>query len=272
MPELPEVETIKNELVPYITDRRITGVTLFWERLVRQLSAEEFRSRLIGRRITGIARRGKYLVISLDSDEALVIHLRMTGSLIVGKDSSEPPQYTRAIIHLDNNTRIFFRDLRKFGLMRLVQDKDSVIGELGPEPLEPDFTPEVLAKILTKRSAPIKALLIDQNVIAGIGNMYADEALFAARIHPLRPGGSLSKEEIERLHQAIRDVLSAAISRKGASVDSYIRPDGSRGSAHLEFNVAHRRGELCPRCGTPIQRIPVRNRGSYFCPKCQPAG
>ncbi len=271
MPELPEVETIKNELLPYITGRCITGVTLFWEGIVRQPSAGEFCSRLIGQRITDIARRGKYLIVGLSSGDLLIIHLKMTGSLLIGQDSSEPPKYTRATIRLDKDTKIFFRDPRKFGIMKLVKDKNSIIAKLGPEPLEADFTPQVLAQRLAKRKAPIKAILCDQGFIAGIGNMYADEALFAAKIHPLRSGESLSQEEIERLYSAIRQVLWSAISNKGASVDTYFRPDGTKGTAHFEFKVAHGLGgKTCPDCGTPIERLVVRNRGTYFCPKCQP--
>ena len=271
MPELPEVETIKKELLPHVVGRRVTGVTLFWEGIVHQPSVEEFYSRLIGQRLTGLARRGKYFIFSLTSGEVLIIHLRMTGSLLIGQDSSEPPKYTRAIIHLDKDINIFFRDPRKFGVMRLVEDASSVVGKLGPEPLETGFTPQVLVQLLEKRVAPIKALLCDQTLIAGIGNMYADEVLFAARIHPLRPGGSLSSEEVEHLHLVIQQVLWSAIGNKGASVDTYFRPDGTLGTAHFQFQVAHRLGgELCSICGTPIERIVVRNRGTYFCPKCQP--
>ncbi len=272
MPELPEVETIKNELLPHIVRRRVTGVTLFWEGIIHQPSVEEFYSRLIGQRLTGLARRGKYFIFSLTSGEVLIIHLRMTGSLLIGQDSSEPPKYTRAIIHLDKDINIFFRDPRKFGVMRLVKDASSIIGKLGPEPLEVGFTPQVLSQRLNNRTAPIKALLCDQTFIAGIGNMYADEALFAARIHPLRAGASLSQEEVERLHSAIQRILRAAIGNKGASVDTYFRPNGTLGTAHFEFKVAHGRGRYCPNCGTPIERIAVRNRGTYFCPKCQPQG
>jgi formamidopyrimidine-DNA glycosylase len=194
----------------------------------------------------------------------------MTGSLLIGQDSFEPPKYTRAIIHLDKDINIFFCDLRKFGVMRLVEDVGTVIGKLGPEPLKAGFTPQVLAQRLAKRTAPIKALLCDQPFIAGIGNMYADEALFAARIHPLRQGVSLSPEEVECLHQAILRVLQAAIGNKGASTDTYFRPDGTTGTAHSQFQVAHRLGgDHCPFCGTPIERIVVRSRGTYFCPRCQ---
>ena len=154
--------------------------------------------------------------------------------------------------------------------MWLVEDKNTIVGKLGPEPLEADFTPQVLLKRLNNRTAPIKALLCDQTFIAGIGNMYADEALFAARIHPLRSGKSLSRGEVKRLHSTIRQILSAAIGNKGASTDTYFRPDGTRGTAHFEFKVAHRRGQSCLVCGTPLERIVVRNRGTYFCPTCQP--
>ncbi len=268
MPELPEVETIKNELAPHILGRRITGVTLLWEGIVRRPSVEEFRSRLIGRRLTGLARNGKYLSLRLSSGEVLVIHLKMSGSLLL-KANSPDGRFIRAIIHLEDGIELFFRDPRKFGAMWLVGDEKLVTGKLGPEPLEADFTPEVLAQRLRNRAAPIKALLCDQSLIAGVGNMYADEALFAAKIHPLRPGGSLSIDEIKRLHKAIRQVLRAAIGNKGASVLNYYRPGGELGTAHYQFKVAHRGGETCPNCGTPIQRIPIRNRGSYFCPKCQ---
>lgn len=270
MPELPEVETVKNELMPHVVGRKLTGITLLWEGIVKQPSAKDFRSHLLGQQITGLARHGKYLVVTLAGDDSLIIHLKMSGSLLVGLDSSEPPKYTRAVIHLDNGTNIFFRDPRKFGAMWLVADKNTIVGKLGPEPLEADFTPQVLAQRLSGRTAPIKALLCDQSVIAGIGNMYADEALFAARIHPLRSGGSLSPDEIERLHNAIQQILRSAIGNKGASIVNYLRPGGELGTAHFEFKVAHGRGKDCPICGGPIQRITVRNRGTYFCPKCQP--
>jgi formamidopyrimidine-DNA glycosylase len=189
----------------------------------------------------------------------------MSGSLLL----KPPERFTRAIFHLDGGPELFFRDPRKFGAMWLVGDKNTIISKLGPEPLEAEFTPQLLAQRLSQRTAPIKALLCDQGFVAGIGNMYADEALFLARIHPLRSGKSLSQSEIERLHHAIQQVLRSAINNKGASVDTYLRPNGQLGTAHFQFQVAHRGGEPCPVCGTPLERIPVRNRGSYFCPKCQ---
>ena len=270
MPELPEVETVKNELLPYIVGHHITDITLFWEGIVHQPSAEEFRSRLIGQKITGITRRGKYLIFSLSRGEVLIIHLRMTGSLLLKSAPAEPDKFARAILHLDKDVQLQFRDPRKLGAMWLVEDKNNIVGKLGPEPLETGFTPQILQKLLTNRTAPIKALLLDQSFIAGIGNMYADEALFAARIHPLRPGGSLSPDEVKRLHNAIQQVLWSAIGNKGASTNTYFRPSGEKGTAHFEFKVAHRlSGDLCPVCGTPIERIVVRNRGTYFCPECQ---
>jgi formamidopyrimidine-DNA glycosylase len=268
MPELPEVETIKNELAPRIISHKITSVTLLDEKIVRQPSLAEFRSRLTGQRITDIERRGKYLIFGLSSGEVLITHLKMSGSLLL----KPPDRFTRAILHLDGGTELYFRDPRRFGVIWLVGDKNTIINKLGPEPLEAEFTPKILAQRLSKRTAPIKALLCDQRLVAGIGNMYADEALFRAKIHPLRSGKSLTQEEIKRLHRAIQQVLRSAIGNKGASVETYFRPDGQIGTAHFEFKVAHGHSKNCPVCGTPIERIAVRNRGTYFCPKCQSAG
>ena len=271
MPELPEVETVKNELLPFVVGRRITGVTLAWEGIVKGPSVDEFCSRIIGQEIYAITRNGKYLFFHLSNQDFLLIHLKMTGSLIVSQDPPEPLKFVRAIIHLDNATNIYFRDPRKFGMMRLVKDATAIRDKLGPEPLEESFTPQLLAKRLANRTAPIKAVLLDQKVIAGIGNMYADEVLYAARINPWRTGGSLTRPEIQRLHQEIQRILWAAIENKGASVDTYFRPDGSEGSAHYQFKVAHGLGgKNCSICDGPIERVVVRNRGTYFCPKCQP--
>jgi len=270
MPELPEVETIKNELIPHVVGRRIAGVSLLWNRTVRQPTAQDFCLRLIEQEIKEVTRRGKYLIFNLTSGETLIIHLKMSGSLLLKSASAEPDKFTRAIIYLDDENALFFRDPRKFGAMWLVEDTNTIVGKLGPEPLEAGFTPQMLAQLLGNRTAPIKALLCDQGFVAGIGNMYADEALFAAGIHPLRQGKSLSRDEIDRLHRAIQQVLRVAISNKGASVNTYFRPGGEQGTAHSEFKVAHCGGKPCPACGIPVQRIPIRNRGSYFCPICQP--
>ncbi len=266
MPELPEVETIKNELLPYVVGRTIQGVAIFWDKMVRQPSVPEFRARVIGQVIQGLSRRGKYLFFHLSSGERLVMHMKMTGSLLI-----DPPdaQFTRALFQLDNGAELHFRDPRKFGVMWLAADESAVARKLGPEPLDDDFTEETLAGILRNRKAPVKPVLLDQSIIAGIGNMYADEALFEAKIHPGKPAGGLSGEEVKRLYKAIRRVLRAAIKNKGASVRNYYRPDGNIGTAHAEFRVAHGTGKDCPRCGAPIKRIVVRGRGTYLCPKCQ---
>ncbi|MCD6453528.1 MAG: bifunctional DNA-formamidopyrimidine glycosylase/DNA-(apurinic or apyrimidinic site) lyase [Dehalococcoidales bacterium] len=267
MPELPEVETIKSELRPHIIGHRVTRINLGREGIIRQPSVGEFCSRLIGQEITELRRRGKYLIFSLSSGEALIIHLRMTGSLLL----NNPGRFIRATIYLDRNTQIYLRDPRKLGIMELVADPDTIVGKLGPEALGDSFTPQILAKQLAKRKAPIKALLLDQHFIAGIGNMYADESLFAAGIHPERWGNSLTKGEVTKLHRCIQQVLKAAINCQGASVRSYFRPGGEVGTAHFQFQVAHRLGgKNCSVCGTPIERTVIRGRGSYFCPKCQP--
>jgi formamidopyrimidine-DNA glycosylase len=268
MPELPEVETVKNEIAPHILGRTITGITAVWPGIIKGIPVSEFSRRVAGQKVTALSRHGKYLLFHLASGDALVVHLKMTGSLWA--DASKPPEYTRAIIHLDNGQNIYFRDPRKFGVLKLVNDTREIVDQLGPEPLEKEFTLKVFTERLKNRKAPIKALLLDQKFLAGVGNMYADESLFAARIHPERIAGSLTQDEIQRLYHAIREVLTAAIRKKGASIVTYYRPDGSKGTAHTEFNVAHGQVEKCHVCGTPIKRIVVRGRGTYFCPKCQP--
>lgn len=269
MPELPEVETIRNDLLPQLAGRCFTRVRLFDNQIVRQPSPEEFRHRLVGQTIRDIRRRGKYLLFQLSNGEVLIMHLKMSGFLRLQPSSARPEPYTRAILHLDNSVQLRFYDQRKFGTIWLVKDENEVVGKLGPEPLEHSFTPGVLSRLLRHHSMPIKALLCDQNIIAGIGNMYADEALFAAQIHPLRKAKDLSWEEIQRLHQATRQVLNAGIKQSGASVDTYQRPSGELGTAHFSFQVAHRNNALCYNCHTPLARILVRGRGTYFCPKCQ---
>jgi len=269
MPELPEVETIKRDLIPRIVGRSFAGATTNWPKMVQIPSSEHFSRCLTGKIIEKLDRRGKYLIFRLSSGEALILHLRMSGSLLLKPARAEPDPYVRVIFLLDDGTQLHFRDPRKLGVMWLVEDENAVVGKLGPEPLELDFTAEVLAQRLAKRSAPIKAVLCDQAFLAGVGNMYADEALFAAGIHPLREAKSLSHEEVVRLHRALRQVLEAAIAGSGASISDYRRPDGKLGMAQFAFQVAHRGGQPCPICGTPIERIPIRNRGTYFCPRCQ---
>jgi len=267
MPELPEVETIRNELLPALVGKRITQVTVFDAKVINRPSVEKFCQHLIGQRIEDIQRRGKYLIFPLSSGETLIIHLKMAGALLL--TPQQPTRYLRAVFQFYNNSKLFLIDRRRFARIWLDKNADKVIHKLGPEPLTSDFTYEVFLSRLKGRKAPIKAVLLDQGFVAGIGNMYADEALFSAKIHPLRTADSLSPKESRRLYKAIREVLWSAISNKGASVDTYIRPDGSLGTAHFSFRVAHQRGKTCPVCGSPIQRIALRNRGTYFCPRCQ---
>lgn len=269
MPELPEVETIRRELVPRIVGRTITKVQVFWPRVVREPSVEELTRRTTGQTIREIRRRGKYLIFQLSGGDRLILHLKMTGVLLVQRVPQEPRKHSAAMFDLDGGFILHFIDQRKFGAIWLVRDESQVVGKLGPEPLDASFTPALLHDMVDRHRVPIKALLCDQNIIAGVGNMYADEALFAAGIHPLKPSQSLSAGEIERLHRGIIQVLQRGIEQKGASVNSYRRPDGTTGDAHSGFQVAHRRGGSCFVCGSPIARITVRGRGTYFCPNCQ---
>ena len=269
MPELPEVETIKNELLPRVVGRCFRQVTVFDRRLIEPLSAPEFRRRLTGQTVEDISRRGKYLLFQLSSGQCLIMHLRMTGTLLLDPEGTAP--YPRASFTFNDGTRLVFNDRRRLGRMRLVGDAGSVTGKLGPEPLEPDFTVEVLAQRLAGRRIPLKVALVDQGIISGIGNMYADEILFSARLHPLRTANSLSGREIQRIHSSIQSVLCQAIASKGASTDTYVRPGGQLGTAHFDFSVAHREGRPCPVCRTPIERIFLRGRGTCFCPRCQQA-
>jgi formamidopyrimidine-DNA glycosylase len=267
MPELPEVETIKNEIAPHVIDRVITGVTVSDPKIIQKISIAQFTSAVIGQRIVSLERRGKYLIMLLHGGKTLIFHMRMTGNLMVNPAAAD--RYSRAVIKLNNGSSIVFTDRRRLGVIWLVDKKEDVIAKVGIEPFDEKFNDILFRKLLKNYSAPVKAVLLDQHFIAGLGNMYADEALFVAGIHPQRKAGTLTVEETKKLFEAIRSVLSKAIENKGATVDTYRRPDGVHGTAQKEFNVAHRLGKACPVCGTPIERIPIRNRGSYFCPKCQ---
>jgi formamidopyrimidine-DNA glycosylase len=270
MPELPEVETIKNELAPWVVGQSFTQVAIMDSELVCGGSVEEVRRGLLGQKVGSLERRGKYLIFHLSNGRSLIIHLRMTGVLLLNPQGVD--RYARAVFHLSNGHRLVFSDRRRLGLMWLVDDAATVVGKLGPEPLDESFTPSVLGQRLSRRHIPVKAALLDQSIVAGIGNMYADEALFAARIHPLRKADALSPAEVQTLYHCIRKVLQAAIGSKGASVDTYVRPEGELGTAHSDFKVAHRGGEPCPICGSTIERVPVQNRGTCFCPRCQLLG
>jgi formamidopyrimidine-DNA glycosylase len=268
MPELPEVETIRNELSPWVVGQRFTKVAILDSKLVCGDSVEEVRRGLIGQEVESLERRGKYLIFHMSNDRSLIMHLRMTGSLLL--NPKETDRYARAVFHLSNGRRIVFSDRRRLGLIRLLDDANTVVCKLGPEPLDESFTADILEQKLSRHHIPIKAALLDQCIVAGIGNMYADEALFAARINPLRKADDLSTVEVRTLHNCIRRILGAAIGNKGASVDTYVRPEGGLGTAHFDFKVAHKRDALCPICGHAIERLVVQNRGSYFCPCCQP--
>jgi formamidopyrimidine-DNA glycosylase len=269
MPELPEVETIRRDLVTRVIGRSFSSVQLLWPRAVRQPSPEEFRRRLAGQRIESLERRGKYLIFHLSIGQALILHLRMSGWLRYASSDTPPEMYCRNVFLLDDGSQLQFCDRRKLGAMWLVSDPAEVVGKLGPDPLAPDFTPELLKARLQQRSAPIKAVLCDQEVLSGVGNMYADEALFWSKIHPLKKARDLSFREVARLHQSLRQVLQAALGQRGASIADYKDVGGHPGAAQFDFAVAHQRGKRCPVCSTPIQRITVRNRGTYFCPACQ---
>ena len=268
MPELPEVETIKNDLEPLITGSTLERVEFLWHKTLRGMSPESFNKIVDAQRIKGLSRRGKYLIINLESGKMILVHFKMTGSFLLGKRGDSPPEHTRAIIYLNDGRVLFFNDPRKFGRFHLVLPGETPLDELGIEPFSAGFTPQKLQGLLSSRRAPIKIALLDQSLIAGIGNMYADEALFVAGIHPLKPANSLSESEIRCLRDAIRAVLREAIKNKGASVVNYFRPSGESGSAHSQFKVAHRKGR-CFGCPGEVRRIVIRGRGTYYCPSCQ---
>ena len=272
MPELPEVQTIINGLLPHIIGRSITDVDILWEKSIKRPSIREFRDLLSGVKFEGLERRGKYLIFSLSNDYSLIIHLRMSGTLLLRKSDEAPDRYARVVFYLDNGNELRFCDVRKLGTIYLVQDQKSVIRDMGPEPLDKAFTAEVLKERLAGRTAPIKATLCDQKVVAGIGNMYADEILHKVGIHPLIKTSALSGEVIKKMHEATIDILSSAIENKGATVSNYVDSSGKAGTAQDNFKVAHRYKKPCPVCGTEIERIKVRGRGTYFCPDCQPEG
>jgi len=267
MPELPEVETIKKALEPFLIGRTFSDVRITDKRPVQKLSLEEFCGGLAGRKITGLCRRGKYLIIGLSGGSNLIIHLRMTGALLWNPAGDE--RFTRLEFFFEGGGRLVYTDVRRFGTMQLTTNPDEVVGKLGIEPLSRQFTRKALAGMLKSRSLPVKSALLKQEHIAGIGNMYADEALFVAKMHPQQRADSLTAAQINRLHGAIKKVLKQGIKNRGASVRNYRGPDGSKGRAHEEFCVAHREDNPCPACGSPIKRIVVGQRGTYYCARCQ---
>jgi formamidopyrimidine-DNA glycosylase len=271
MPELPEVETVVRGLREPLIGRRIESVWYEREKVIQMPSAEQFRARIIGQTVKAITRRAKYILIELDHD-ILAVHLKMTGRLFVAAPENQPPEdrWVRLRLGLDNGEELCFSDARRFGRVYLASTVGEITPVLGPEPLEDAFTPAVLAQQLQGRSKVIKALLLDQSFVAGVGNIYADEALHRAGIHPQRASDSLTSAEVERLYGTIRAVLNEGIDHQGASVNWYRKPDGTKGQSQDHFYVYDREGEPCLTCGTPIVKIRVSQRGTHYCPQCQP--
>jgi formamidopyrimidine-DNA glycosylase len=268
VPELPEVETIRGQLAPRLEGRTFALVDILDSRLTRPLDPREVAAELQGERVVAVERRGKYLVVRLEGGAALLVHLRMTGSF-----GFEPTSHERAVVELEDGTRLVYRDVRRFGTWLVVPGEELdpyIAAKNGPEPLGPEFTTRWLAARLAVRRAALKAVLLDQRVVAGLGNIYADEALWRARLSPLRPANSLEREEVRRLQRAIRDALRTGIARQGSTLRDYAAPDGSTGAMQTEFRVYGREGEPCPRCGTPIAKTRVAGRGTWYCPHCQP--
>jgi formamidopyrimidine-DNA glycosylase len=273
VPELPEVETIRLGLEPHLVGRRFERVEIRDSRLTRPFEPRAVADELEGERITALERRGKYLVVRFESGRALLIHLRMTGSLRrAAPESLADDPYRRAVVRLDDGSEVAYRDIRRFGTWLLLgpDELDPYLADrVGREPLERTFTSRRLAESLAGRRAPIKAALLDQRTVAGLGNIYVDEALWRARVHPLRPAATLDRDEVTRLTRGIKEALRAGIARQGASLRDYSAPDGGRGRMQDEFRVYGRAGEPCPRCGTPIDKIRAGGRGTWFCPSCQ---
>lgn len=268
MPELPEVETLARELRPHLTGRAIARVILHWPGCIATPSPRAFVRRMEGRTIREIRRRGKFLWFVLD-EGAWLVHLRMTGRLLL-LSASAPDPYARADFLLADGRLLRFQDLRKFGRLYWVPDPGTIFTDLGPEPLDPEFRPEDLARQLAGRRGRLKALLLDQSVVAGIGNIYADEALWRARLHPMRPAASLTPGEIRRLWRGIREALQAGLRHRGTTIQWYRRPEGGSGGYQRYLRVYGRAGQPCTRCATPIVRRVLQGRSTYFCPSCQP--
>jgi formamidopyrimidine-DNA glycosylase len=275
VPELPEVETVRARLAPALVGRRFEQVEILDPRLVRPFEPESVAAELEGERVAAVERRGKYLVVRFESGRVLLVHLRMTGSFRHGPGGSlADDPYRRAVVTLDDGSDVVYRDVRRFGTWLLAEPGELepyLAARLGAEPFARAFTARALAKRLAGRRAPVKAVLLDQRSLAGMGNIYADEALWRARVHPLRPAGTLDEAEIRRLHRAIRAALEAGIARQGATLRDYVTPDGSAGRMQEDFNVYGREGEPCPRCRTPIEKTRAGGRGTWYCPHCQAA-
>lgn len=273
MPELPEVETIRRSLQDKIKGKTLTGVDVFLEKMVKSFGVESLDAKLNGRKITRLDRRGKYLIIHLSGGLAMVIHLRMTGQLLYCSPEQETHKHTHVVFHFNDERELRFVDQRQFGKVQLVPVKElntvSGLKTLGVEPLSDDFTREYLKRELKNKRTKIKSLLLDQTFIAGIGNIYADEALFRSMIHPERVASALNIREVSRLFIAIKEVLIEGIENRGTSIKDYIDGDGAQGTNQGNLRVYGRDGEPCMKCGRVIEKINVGGRSSHFCSKCQ---
>jgi formamidopyrimidine-DNA glycosylase len=281
VPELPEVETIRRQLAPALVGRWLERVDVLDPRWCEPAPPAAIDDALGGRRIEKLSRRGKYLIVSAEDDVHLAMHLRMTGNLLLVPAEEDLPgrPHLRVRFELGRTggrpaERLLFVDVRRFGTGDVLLGSDALseyfASRLGVEPLGPDFTAEALRAQARGRKQPVKAFLLNQERVAGVGNIYADEALFRARIHPLRPVGTLKRPQIELLRDAVVETLALGIDSKGASIDDYRHVDGARGSFQDRFLVHTREGEPCPRCGTPIRKLRAAGRGTYICPSCQP--
>jgi formamidopyrimidine-DNA glycosylase len=276
VPELPEVETVRRRIAPVLEGRRFERVEIHDPRLVRPYEPAEVAAELEGERVSAVERRGKYLLVWFESGRVLLIHLRMTGSLRHGVelvDGLHEDPHRRAVVRLDDGSDVVYRDVRRFGTWLLLEPGELeayLEARIGDEPLDVLFTAARLGERLARRRAPVKAALLDQRTLAGMGNIYVDEALWRARIHPLRPAESLERNELRRLHRGIRAALEHGIARQGSTLRDYALPDGRSGSMQDELRVYGREGEPCDRCGTTIAKTRVAGRGTWFCPTCQP--
>jgi len=269
MPELPEVETIVRGLEAAVVGRRILAVQVLLPKMALAPVGVQFAPALVGERIVGSRRRGKYAVLLLASGRRLVTSLRMTGRLIVGNEGDAPYPATHVSLRLEGGLRLSFADVRTFGRMRLVEPTEAWDAALGIEPLSRDFTPERFTAMLSGRTTPVKAFLLDQRRLVGIGNIYACEALWGARIRPSRPGKTLTSPAIRRLRDAVVDVLARAIELRGTSIDDYVDADGLAGGFQNRLSVYGRAGEPCSRCERPIVRTVIAQRGTWWCRTCQ---
>jgi len=270
MPELPEVETVARLIGPRLEGRRVVGARVLWERSLGGVSRGRFRRGVVGATLGRTWRRAKYIVIEMGERGCLVGHLRMTGRMHVLPRGEDPGPYARVSLDLDGGDVFHFIDVRKFGRLVLAARPGDVFAALGPEPLGDAFTAKWFADELKRRRRMLKPLLLDQSFLAGLGNIYVDEALHRARLHPLRLAHDVSRAAASRLHTAIRETLAAAIEREGSSFDRFYRtPEGNPGSYQDQFLVYGRDGQPCRTCGRPIRRIVVGQRGTHVCTRCQ---